>query len=235
MKTYIALGVAILSGISIAYAIAQEQKYLASPAQLQKEINDRNRIDPMQNPRYVSSDKVMKRHILDNASGVVGEVKDIIIDENGLVISLYVDFDRLRLAEPIYMNYKDLDAESVTSGYRLGMNKKEIEELYPSLLSSIETAAGEGEGVKKYSVRELIGSSVVTSDGDNIGNLEDILFDQEGSYVRGIYLNINYKTVRNKAIAVPLSVINFEPDNGRIHVMIKKKFADLIVKYAKDS
>lgn len=232
MKTYLALCVTILSGISIAYAV--EQKPSASPVQLQKEMNDENRIDPMQNPRYVSSAKIMKRHILDNASGVVGEVEDIIIDENGYVASLYVDFDRLRLSEPTYMAFKDLDAESVTSGYRLGMNKKEIEELYPSLLSSIETAAG-GDEAKKYSVKELIGSSVVTSDGDNIGNLEDMLFDQEGSYVRGAYLNINYKTVRNKAIAVPLSVVNFEQDNGKMRVMIEKKFADLIVKYAKDS
>jgi len=234
MKTYLALCVTILSGISIAYAVEQEKKPSASPVQLQKEMNDENRIDPMQNPRYVSSAKIMKRHILDNASGVVGEVEDIIIDENGYVASLYVDFDRLRLSEPTYMAFKDLDAESVTSGYRLGMNKKEIEELYPSLLSSIETAAGGDEG-KKYSVKELIGSNVVTDEGDSIGNLEDMLFDQEGSYVRGVYLNINYKTVRNKAIAVPLSVVNFEQDNGKMRVMIEKKFADLIVKYAKDS
>ncbi len=229
MKTYLALCIAVISGLSVAYAIASEKQSIIEPKQLQKTINDVNRMDPLQNPRYVSSAKIMKRHILDNSSGVVGEVNDIIIDNNGNVSSLFVDFDRLRMKEPTYMAYKDLDTEGVTSGYRLGIDKDQI----PSILSSIETAAGEDE--KRYSVNELIGSSIITSDGDTIGKLEDILFDQEGSYVRSLYFKINYRTVRNKGIAVPLSVVNFDQDNGQMRILIDQKFADLIIKYAKES
>lgn len=202
----------------------------------QKRITDINRIDPLQNPRHEKSVDVLDRHILDSKSKIIGEVDDILINLDGHVLSLLVTFDRLRLRQSVYLNYELLDVESVTSGYRIGFDKDGVEDIYPELSSAIETSSGgdDSEDVAQYSVKALIGSVVVTNENIKIGKLQDILFNQDGTYVRSVYLDVNYKTIHDKGVAVPLSVLKFERKVGQTRAVIDKRYVDMILKYAKE-
>lgn len=218
-------------------AFAVDEESFVKTIEFQKKITDINRLKPLQNPRHEKSIDVLNRHVLDTKSKIVGEVDDILLDHDGQVSSLFVSFDRLRLGQSVYLNYEMLDIKSVTAGYRLGFNRDEIEDVYPELLSSIDTASGggeDGENLGLYSVKALLGSVVMTSDNKTIGKVQDILFNQDGTYVRSVYLNVSYKTIHDKGVAVPLSVLKFEQKYGQTRAVIETRYVDMILKYAKE-
>lgn len=202
---------------------------------LRKEIVDYNRIQPLQNPRYERSGKIVNRRVTDSKNKVIGDVKDVLFDKGGRVTSLYVDFDRLNLGQSVYLNYGSLDINSTSSGYRLGFNSDEIETLYPALLSGIEAAVGDSDGDDSaiFSLNNVLGSAVVDSDGRSIGKLEDVLFDSNGAYVRSAYLSINYQTIHNKGVAVPLSILEFEEKYGKTQIVIDTRYVEPILEMAK--
>ena len=199
-------------------------------------ISDFNRLKPLQNPRYEQSEEILDRRILDSKNKTIGVVKDVIFDtRNGRVKSLYVDFDRLRLRQAVYLDYDQLNIESVSTGYKMGFAKDEIKSLYPALLSSIETAAGETADYSKYiNLETALGSQIVSSNGTILGTLEDVLFNDRGKYVRAFYLNINYSTIHNEGVAVPLSIVKFEDDFGKTKIIIDEAYIDTILEMAKD-
>ncbi len=203
---------------------------------LRKKIVDYNRLKPLQNPRYERSEDIIKRRVTDSKNKVIGEVKDVLFDQGGHVRSLYVDFDRLNLRKSVYLDFNTIDIGSMSSGYRLGFNSDEIEALYPALLSSIETAAGDpnGDDRRILSLNNILGSAVVDSDGRSIGKLEDILFDSSGTYVRSAYLNINHRTIHNKGVAVPLSILDFKEKHGKTQIVIDRLYVDPILDMAKE-
>lgn len=214
-----------------------EVKARVESVEIQRTIADYNRIKPLQNPRYERSSQIMKRRVTDSKNKVVGEVKDILFDRGGRVTSLFVDFDRLRLRQPVYLDYNMLDVESISSGYRLGFRDEEIETLYPALLSSIETASGGEDSEDVFAVlslKAILGKTVIDSDGTVLGKLQDVLFDSDGAYVRSVYLNINHGMVHNKGVAVPLSILGFEEKTGQTYVVIDKAYVGPILEMAKN-
>ena len=82
------------------------------------------------------------------------------------------------------------------------------------------------------SVKDILGSTLVTSNGQRIGKLGDVLFDQNGSFVRSAYLKINFRTIRDKGVAVPYNILKFEVKNGKMQTIIPQGFADLIISHA---
>ncbi|MGN7437489.1 MAG: PRC-barrel domain-containing protein [Alcanivorax sp.] len=231
MKTNVFL-LAVIASFGLASFTHASADHHEGAVGLQKEIMSINRLKPLQNPRNERTANILDRHVLDSGSKVIGEVTDLVIDAKGAVRSVLVDFDRLRLASPVFLNSETLNIESVSSGYRLSLDEDEVEEIYPSLLSAVEAASG--DQAKQFSVINLIGSEVITSDGYKIGHLDDILFDRDGKYVRSTYIVINYKTVHDKGLAVPLSVLNFEKMDGRTKIRIDQKYADLIIRHAEE-
>ncbi|MFP4097354.1 MAG: PRC-barrel domain-containing protein [Alphaproteobacteria bacterium] len=212
---------------------ASEGKNIDSVA-FQEQIKRHNRIKPLQNPRYEQSKDILKRNVLDNKNKAIGEVQDIAFDTSGQVFSLKVNFDRLNLRRSVYLNRNTLDIGSVSAGYRLGFNEEEVESLYPVLLASIETASGEnGEDILNLS--DLLGITLIDSNGQIIGDLQDVLFDKNGAYVRSIYVNINYRGIYNKGVALPLSVLSFEEKNGKSYAVIDEAYVDSILEMAEKS
>lgn len=202
---------------------------------LREEIVDHNRLKPLQNPRYERSEKIINRRITDSKNKVIGEVKDLLFDQSGHVKSIYVDFDRLNLGKSVYLNYDTLDIKSTSSGYKLGFNGDEVETLYPALLSGIETAAGDpdGDDTMIFSLNKILGISVIDSAGRSIGNLEDMLFDSNGAYIRSAYININHQTIHNKGVAVPLSILKFEEKYGKTQIVIDESYVAPILEMAR--
>ena len=232
MRAYLAICVVCFLAMVVPHTAAGEGK-LMEPVQAQKSIHDINRLKPLQNPRHEQSSKVLNRHVLDRGGKVIGAVDDVLIGDNGKVLSLRVRFDQLRLSQPVFLNYETFGVGNVIDGYRLEFDAQEIEDIYPALLSSMDVAAG--EKATQRSTKDLIGSKVVTSAGVHIGTLDDVLFDQGGSYIRNMYMAINYQAIHEKGIAVPLSVLQFEQKDGHTHIVVDQKYADMIVQYAKDS
>jgi len=238
MRFLLLAGVVTISlGMFFVSDYARADAGAAEALVFRNKIADYNRLKPLQNPRYVRSSKILKRRVADSKNKVIGEVNDILFNQDGQVESLYVDFDRLNLGKSVYLNYDTVDIKSVSSGYRLGFNSDEVETLYPALLSGIETAsgdAGNGDEYKILSLKDVLGSTVIDSDGLIIGKLEDILFDSNGTYVRSVYLNINYQTIHNKGVAVPISVLGFEDKHGKLYVVIDKPYVKPILEMAKE-
>ena len=231
MRAYILI-FAVFASLGLASLTHARADHHDGSLGFQTEINKINRLKPLQNPRNETASTILDRHVLDSGSKVIGEVTDLVIDTKGSVRSVLVDFDRLRLSNPVFLNSETLNIESVSSGYRLSLDEDEVEGIYPSLMSSMEAASG--DQVRQFSVTNLIGSEVVTSDGYKIGHLDDILFDRDGKYVRSTYIMINYKTIHDKGLAVPLSVLNFEQMDGRTKIRIDQKYADVIIRNAEE-
>lgn len=202
--------------------------------EIKSTIEKYNNIKPLQNPRYERSSKILKRRIIDGKNKTVGNVKDIIFDKrNGRVRTLYIEFDRLNLQKAVYLDYDKMDIRSFSTGYRINFGKDEIKTLYPVLLSNIEPASGNIKDAPDISLGRILGSKLVSSTGKKLGNVEDVLFNDKGKYVRSIYLNINHRTVHNKGVAMPLSILSFEENNGRIKTVIDEAYVETIVSMAK--
>ncbi len=217
--------------------IAAESTYDDSKVIMQrKKILDENRTKPLQNPYNERSEEIIKRRVTDSKNKVIGEVKDILFNEKGNITSVYVDFNRLNMGGSVHLNRDNMDMKNTSSGYKLGFSSDEIEEIYPSLLSGIETATGspdDGERQTIFSLNNILGSAVVDNTGRSLGRLEDVLFDKNGAYVRSAYLNINYQTIHNKGVAVPLSALSFEQKYGKTQIVIDTPYIEPILELAR--
>lgn len=191
-----------------------------------------NRIKPLQNPEYQSSDKIVGRKILDNKNKVLGTVKDIVLTTNGSVSALYVDFDRLRLGSEVYLNYRTLNVEPIDNGYKLAYRDSQIEEMYPQFLADIESAAGEEDDT--LSLNAVVGSPVRNAEGTRIGEVESVLFGSEGSWAEALYITMTSGTLRGQSVAVPFGLVEFKRAGKNMEVSLNKAQSDAIVDYLRD-
>lgn len=200
----------------------------------QKEIAGYNRIKPLQDRRYKQGADILRNRISNNKSQVIGEVEDVLFNRNGKVSSLLVDFNRLKLGASVYLNYDRQDIQAVSSGYRLGFNSDEIEALYPTFLSNIETALGEEGDFEVLSLQKIMEMTVIQDNGQIIGEIQDVIFDKKGAFVQSIYLEMNYKMLRHEPLAIPLSVMDFIEKNGKAYAVIKKEYVNSIIETIKE-
>ncbi len=195
-------------------------------------LSELNRIDPIQRSSYERADKILKRRILDNKNKVIGEVNDVILNSNGSIESLYVDFNRLRLGSAVYLNYRQMNISSVSNGYALAFDDNQIENIYPDLLSNIATAAGEdGDST---SVRNIVGASVKSKDGRKLGEVKNVLFSANGGRAEVLYLAMAFGVMRGQKVGLPYGTLEYRPtDNGKTEVTVTKEQADAIIDFVK--
>ncbi len=197
---------------------------------LQKNVHNMNRLKPLQNPRYIRFEKILKRKVIDSHNKVVGEVGDVLVDTRGTISSIHVGFDRLHLRQNVYLNYEALDIESVSNGYRLAFDDEQVVALYPELLANIETASGQSD---VFSLSSILGKKVLDAKGRKIAKVSDILFDDTARIVKALYLDVNYKTIRNKGVAVPFSKVSLGYESGRLVVRVPQDLSEIVLNYAK--
>lgn len=195
-----------------------------------EQLSDLNRINPLQNPEFDRADKVLRRKIIDRKNKVVGRVQDIVINQNGTIASIKTDFDRLRLGDDLYLNYRTMNISPRSNGYTLGMDANEIEDFYPQLLANMDTASGDGDDT--FSVDTLMGAVLYAQDGRKIGKVKNILFGNNGGIARAVFAELSYGIRRGKTIAIPLRNANFSTKNGRARGTIDNDFADAMLKVA---
>ena len=138
IRILIAAFICVFATLPMNHALAQDT---GASTQMLSEIN---RIAPLQNPEYRRTKEILGRKMLDGSHRVVGNVQDVIISRSGSIVSLLVDFDRLRLGAPAYLNYNTLDIKPAGNGYELAFNDEDIEKVYPQILAETESAAEQG-------------------------------------------------------------------------------------------
>ena len=210
---------------------------ISMPAQAQSnralgQLSALNRIDPMQNPEFETADDIVGRKIIDRKNKVIGNVDDVIINQNGTISSIQTELDRLRLGDDINLNYRTLRIRSISNAYALNMDSDEIAELYPQLLANMETASG--DNADTFSTRKLIGATLRSKDGRKLGKVDSILFSSNGGLASAVYADMSYGTLRGEKLAVPFRAITFASERGRLNGFVENDVADAMIALADD-
>lgn len=184
-----------------------------------QQITTLNRTDVRQSPRYENAADILKRRMLDRKNKVVGSIRDIVINENGNISYIDVDFDRLKLGRPVFVNYGSFNVKGASNGYTMAFDASEIEELYPNMLAEIETAAGEED---TYSLSKMKGLEVWTASGRRIGTVSDVLFGSEGQRAELLYISLSTGNMRGEGVAIPFG----EADYTQVPTMRRVTLAD---------
>ncbi len=196
-----------------------------------QQITTLNRTDPLQSPRYESASDVLKRRMLDRKNKVVGSIRDIIINENGNISYIDVDFDRMKLGRPVFVNYASFNVKAASNGYAMAFDAKEIENLYPSLLAEIETAAGKED---TYSLSKMKGLEVWTASGRRIGTVSDVLFGSEGRRAELLYVTLTTGNLRGAGVGIPFGEADYTEVSAKRRVTIADDTAEAVLLVAKE-
>ena len=176
-----------------------------------RSLEELNKSNILFNTQYESLTDIFKGNIIDNKNRVIGVIRDVYINPYGAITSVGAEFDRLRLRQSVPLPYQQMGIRPTNSGYALGFDAKEIEDMYPSLLANVEPAAGSGREV--FSVRALKNSRVKTPDGRVVGRVSDVLFAALGGRAEALYITLETGMQRGKSAAVPFGSVRL-PQSG---------------------
>lgn len=208
--------------------LIQPGNTLASDAPLAQALSQLNRIKPLQNPKFQKSKSALGRSVLDRSNKIIGKIEDLIVSEEGQVLGLVVVFDRLQMTQGVFVGYDITKITPSSNGYRLGLESKDITALYPDLLAGIETAAG---NMSAISISKSIGLDVVDENLNKIGQITDVLLDQQRTQLLAFHVVVNEKRVRKEGVAVPFSAIRFASDRGVLKGHMTNTDVDKILRY----
>ncbi|MCB9982828.1 MAG: PRC-barrel domain-containing protein [Rhodospirillales bacterium] len=181
---------------------------------------------PLRSAKYKDAKDMLSARILDETNRVIGEVDDIILDRNGAITQLTVDFDRLRLGiGPLNINYNDMRTRKATNGFKLGYSNNEIRARVPQILADMETASGENEDT--YSLKKLIGQPIYNTKSAKLGEIEEILFDQVSGRAKFMALKLSEKSVRGKTALIPFSEARYQDAK----LTVSNNFSNILLAY----
>lgn len=197
---------------------------------LHQDLVTLNHIQPLQRHDYDTSKEILDRRILERKNKVIGDVDDVILNGNGNIVSLEVEFNRLGRRQPVTLDYSAMNVEPATKGYILGFEQSEIENMYPAMLANIETAAGGDE--ENYSLKRLPGTEIRTPDGTRIGEITDVLFGARGQRAEAFYVTLGGPG-RDKGIAIPYDLLAFSRDGSVLKASVTQEAAKTMADFAK--
>lgn len=195
-------------------------------------LGEYNKVNPKQSDLYQRGSRLIQGRILDSQGRTLGDIQDIVFDRSGSIQGLQSSLNRLvGGSAPITLSYSSLGiSPEKGSGYKLNESSKQVADLLPSLLSEVETAAGPAD--TSLSLNKLIGADVASENGTRFGKVEDVIFENNGSYVRSLLVRVNYKTVSGKSLAVPLQSAKYVSKDNGIGVVFTSDQAETIVAFA---
>ncbi|MCB1722042.1 MAG: PRC-barrel domain-containing protein [Rhodospirillales bacterium] len=184
---------------------------------------------PLRSSRYISSKAVISDRVLDKTNRVIGEIRDVVLDRNGAISYLNIDFNRLRLGTgPILVDYDEMGLRPASNGYKMGYTDDDIRARLPQILSNIESASG--QETDTYSIKNLVGHTLYSADGRKLGAIEDILFDHGGYRAELLYVALSHKSAHGKSLAIPFREAYYKTEK----LILKNDYADTILVFAQE-
>ena len=217
MRMAVAVWIALLAFALSAHA--QEPAYMG----YLEELSQINATSPEQSPRHEHGREILSDRVLDRKNRVIGEIHDVILNVDGSLSMLDVEFDRLKIGKDhILADYGLLQMEPAGNGYKTGFDKAQIEDMFPELLSSSKQAR---RIFGRPSIKSLAGASVKTGANKNLGRVIDILFDHLGGQALYLYVSMDYAGHRGKALAIPFEKVTYASRGKTIEVFVNDDLA----------
>ncbi len=205
-------------------SLAQSSKYIQAFDRLDKI----NRYRPEQSAKHVANQDILAGRVLDRTNRVVGEVRDVILNRNGGIAMLDVNFNRINLGvDSLMVDYNQFDIRPATNGYKMGRTDDQVTAMLPSLLAATETASGNNADI--FSLKKMIGQKVYSRSGKKLGKVEKVLFDASGSRAELLFISMEQRSIRGKKIAIPFA----GPSYNSKKINVRNDFADAMIAYAK--
>lgn len=203
---------------------------LAQESSTLRIITDMNKMPSMQNPNYERSEKILSRRVQDNKDRVVGEVRDVIFQPNGGLRSVKVEFNRLNLPQPVYINYREVNMKTSGRSYQIGLEDDQISPLYSQLLADIETAGGEGS--EDFSLSKTLNVPVTTGNGTIVGKISDVLFSAQGDRVEAFAIRMADGVLNGEIVAVPVSSVKLTNGASNVTAQVSDNVAKTMTEFA---
>lgn len=192
-------------------------------------LSEMNRSKPYQNPQWDRFDRVQKNTIVDSKNKVIGSLKGLTLGQNGIVESLHVDLNRIKLGQTT-LNYKAMQVRSGSASYILGFDGSTIKDNFASMLANVEPASG--DATTSIPAAALRGASLEASDGRKLGRVEEIMFSKRNDRAEALVVSINHKGVRASSLALPFTSATFEPIGNTYKAILDSNQADNVLSYA---
>lgn len=210
-----------------AYSADQKSAQLMKAVERIDAINKRR---PEQNNRHERAKDVLSARVLDRTNRVIGEVRNVILDRNGTIAFLNIEFNRMQMKiGALEVNYRDLGFQPVTNGYKMSYTDDQIEALAVELLANIETASG--PAIDKHSLKALTGKNLHDVKGQKIAIIEDILFDNKGSRAELLLISMQYNSLSGKSFAIPFAELKSQNNI----LSVRNSFFDAMKLYAQEN
>ena len=212
-------------------AIAQEalsyNRALQAIAQL-------NQIPPLQDPDLETGKDILSSKIIDSSSRVIGEVKKVVLQDDGSIALMEVEFDRLRVRGKVPVDYRSLGLRRASNGYKTAFEAAQIEDMIPQMLAGIATAAGGDQ--ESYDLESLKNTMVVDDKGKRIGKIDQVLFGTRGAQAQAFLVKLFVRSVGEDTVAIPLQFTDVEVKRGKAaQVVVSKAQARAMYDYVMGS
>ena len=217
--------ISALAVFTLAMPTAQAQDY----GRMFEDVSELNVSNPTRDPRFDTLEEILKRRIQDKKNKVVGEVTGILVDDRGTIEAVRVNFNRLRLSNEIALDYNTTGIRGISNAYILELYEDDqIEELFPTLLANMQTAAGQED---VFDAQRIVGATVKSENGKVLGKVNTLLFDNSGDRVRALYVDMKAGNYRGANIAIPFSGIEYDLNNRYRDIVLSEQQAQAVTDY----
>lgn len=176
----------------------------------------------------LESREILKGRIYDTDGVAIGEIKDVYLSEGGDISGILGVFGRLSLSGDVFLKKQDLKLKGYDSGYKLGFVGDEIKRVFSDLPKKAPAPAGG----KVLSSKQFAEKALRTAQGDDFGEIADIMFSEDKMHVDAALVKVNFGPVRNKLIAIPFEAVSFDIKRGRPFYTINSKMAAKVLEFA---
>lgn len=180
---------------------SQAEDATQTPIQAYERLSQLNRIDPLQNPHLTTAERLLSFNILDRQVRVTGQTRDIIVNTNGKIESVYMDFKDRKIGQGYYLGFDAMNMRVQPNGFALNYDQKQIADLLPEILASTATASGNADST--FSLKQMQGAIVQSASGQFFGRAKTILFKNRTPQAEAVVVELS----RRQNIAVPFDAL----------------------------
>ena len=187
---------------------------------------DLNRSPVTQNPVFSVGKEVLNRRILDKNQRAIGKITDIVLLSDGSFQTLEANINTGGFREDVSFDMKSYIIDPTTSSFTVAMDKSQINNNMATLLSGIETTAG--EDAAPITLNRLRGANIFDSQGYIIAKVEDALIRDNINKVEGLLIKVSSGKNRGTTIAVPYEASDIIQKGSRVDLVVTQDQAQVI-------